>query len=389
MQIIYIVYREDNTMVFNSQVLEYLSLLKNDYKVNLYLFRNHETFFKKEEVEKKISGFLNNFITFSSLPPLTFLQLNLDAIRLKMSIESKFKKDEPLLIHCRGELSTYIAHKAFKDFTNKKILFDNRGLPVEELDFRGKNNLIYSLNKRVKKNAVLYAKDNCDIYSFVTNNLRDYLLENYNYSTERKYFIVPTLNSYHNLEEGQLAEIKKEINYNPKNFYLIYIGSVAAWQSINSLFDVFLSIKTEINSAKLLILTNGRISVPHLIKDDVSIRSVKYDQVKYYLNLSDLGLVIRNNSIVNKVAAPTKIAEYLSQNVPILYDGEIGVIDDLIAAFGKSDFIKLSQKDWIDKVKNLYHNKQYKEIKSTYQDYFDMATNQRIILEKIKNEFKQ
>ena len=54
MKICYIVYREDNVMVFGSQVLEYLQKLKEYPDVeetSLVLFRHEDNLFKKNEVE--------------------------------------------------------------------------------------------------------------------------------------------------------------------------------------------------------------------------------------------------------------------------------------------------------------------------------------------------
>lgn len=378
MQIIYIVYREDNSMVFNSQVLEYLKLLDKDYKVKLVVFRNYTNLFKKKIVEDKVSQYVNDFNTFFTFPLFSKIQLNLAAIRLKFIM--KLKCEEKLLVFCRGELSTFIADKTFKKYKNKVILFDNRGLPIEELEMRKKNDIIYKFNKKVKLDAINYAKDNCDLYSFVTSNLRKYMLQKYDYNNTKKYFIIPTLNIKGNIDSDILKGIKKDINYDENNFYIIYIGSVAVWQSIDKLFDVFIKLKRVYNNSKLLILTNDSVVIPdkleNYINESIIIKSVNHNIVKYYLEISNLGLVIRNDNIVNKVAAPTKIAEYLSNNIPILYDGEIGVINDLIDKYGNQGLINLNKDDWEDTIKEIINNKNKSFINNLYDDYFDMEKNQ-------------
>ena len=45
------------------------------------------------------------------------------------------------------------------------------------------------------------------------------------------------------------------------------------------------------------------------------------------------GLVLRDSSIINKVAAPCKISDYLCLGMPIIYSGEIGSINDFIMKF--------------------------------------------------------
>lgn len=387
MKIIYIVYREDNTMVFDSQVLEYLRILDRKHEVKLVVFRNYVNLFKKKEVENKISKFLGDYITFSTLPLISKIQLDYAAIRLKVALSSKLNKGEPLLVLCRGELSTYIAHKAFKAI-NKVILYDNRGLSVEELELRNENGIIYRLNKEIKRKAILYAKDHCDVYSFVTNNLRKYMIDKYKYNEEKKYFILPTLNVKEELDVNKLEEIKQKINYNNKEFYVIYVGSVAAWQNVDRLFNVFLEIKKEISNAKLLILTNGRVNIPETLEGDIEeaiiVKSVRHDLVKYYLQISNLGLVLRNDDIVNRVAAPTKIAEYLSNNVYILYDGEIGVIDDLRNNYGSEGLIKFNDEGWLSRIIEISEQNEKVSLDIMYNDYFDMEKNQNRLISEMK-----
>lgn len=391
MQIIYIVYREDNTMVFDSQVLEYLKLLEKKHKVKLILFRNYTNLLKKNKVESKVSKFVKDYITFSTFPLVSKLQLDFATIKLRLVLKSKIKNKSSLFIICRGELSTYIAHKALKNYKNRIILFDNRGLPIEELEMRNKDNILYKLNKRIKFRAIDYAKNNCDIYSFVTNNLREFMIEKYKYNRRKKYFIIPTLNVKKNISFDQINQIKKEINYDKESFYVIYIGSTATWQSFDKLLNVFLEIKKEINLAKLIILTNDKVPIDETIAKEITentiVRAVSHDLVKYYLKISNLGLVIRDNNIVNKVAAPTKIAEYLSNNVPIVYDGEIGVINDLGNNFDNKGLIKYGSDDWLYKIKSIYEQKEKILICNIYNDYFDMEKNQDKLINEIKNLF--
>ena len=55
MKVCYFVYREDNVMVYASQVLEYLQQLKEKpsvEEIGLIVFRHEKNLFKKDKVEK-------------------------------------------------------------------------------------------------------------------------------------------------------------------------------------------------------------------------------------------------------------------------------------------------------------------------------------------------
>jgi hypothetical protein len=46
--------------------------------------------------------------------------------------------------------------------------------------------------------------------------------------------------------------------------------------------------------------------------------------VKDYLSISDYGILIREYSVTNKVASPTKFAEYLNAGLKVIISPEIG-----------------------------------------------------------------
>ena len=90
MKICYIVYREDNVMVFDSQVLEYLQKLKEYPDVeetSLVLFRHEDNLFKKNEVENKV-------VTLKDMATGESSEINLDTFVngfYSISMESQLK----------------------------------------------------------------------------------------------------------------------------------------------------------------------------------------------------------------------------------------------------------------------------------------------------------
>lgn len=394
LKIVYVVYREEETTVFSSQVLKYLKKLKEKgYQVDLILFRHQKNLINKTNLEKKLNHYVSNCITIPSLPPLFMSQLDISASVCRKKIQSHYAINEPLIIMCRGEISTYLAINAFNDFQNKIIFFDNRGISIEELHIREKTNFVYSLNKNVKKRAISFSKDNSDVYSFVTNNLRDYMIEKYDYHVDKKYFIMPTLCDDSALKDNVLEDVKRSINYSADNIYFIYIGSNAMWQSMDKVFDVFQRIHSKIKRAKLIVLSKDRIEISENInskvKNSIIFKSAPHDMVKYYLELSKIGFVLRDNSIVNKVAAPTKIAEYLTRDVVILFDGEIGVLKD-ISQLDKDlvnqSMISLNDKNWIEKIiATSQDDLTLTNESETIKKYFDMDINQEYLINQLQN----
>ena len=107
--------------------------------------------------------------------------------------------------------------------------------------------------------------------------------------------------------------------------------------------------------------------------------------MKYYLRITDVGIVIRDNNIVNHVAAPTKIAEYVTSGVQLLYSGSIGILADLSKIKDNDNMIELDKTaDW----EKLLKKRNDAEDVSVYVDYFDMAKRQLDTLKLLEDCFE-
>lgn len=383
-------------MVFDSQVLEYLQNLKTKASIDdieLIVFRHEKNLLKKEEVEKKIHKFVDKCKTFWSFPVLSMLQLIVNSIRLKVYVYQKYSKKDKVAVICRGDLAAYIGSKAFRNMPNSRILFDNRGLAIEESEMRYKNKFIHKINRMSKKRALLYAKSHCDMYNFVTNPMRNFFVEKYGYSPDIPYTIIPTLYKAEEIDEVILKEIKLRENYSKDDYIVSYIGSTVAWQSTGKLIQLIKEMNGIFPQIRFFILTNGQIPEINKLSDDLKkrivVKGIPHCEMKYYLHISNVGIVIRNNNIINKVAAPTKVAEYLTSGIRILYSGELGIIEDLKEYSDGLLLVNLeSDKDWINKIGDDIKNRR-KYIDQRIINYFDMNLRQNETISMMNKSFKK
>jgi glycosyltransferase involved in cell wall biosynthesis len=63
-----------------------------------------------------------------------------------------------------------------------------------------------------------------------------------------------------------------------------------------------------------------------------SVISSLVEEVGKYLEASDLGLLLRENHVVNRVASPTKFAEYLLCGLPVVISPWVGDFSELVEA---------------------------------------------------------
>jgi len=103
-----------------------------------------------------------------------------------------------------------------------------------------------------------------------------------------------------------------------------YLGSAAAWQQADAIVEAFSQIVCRLPEAHLLVLTPDIGAFEKLLAANevpasrVTLLSLGHSEVPDYLPAMDVGVLLREESVVNRVASPTKFAEYLASGVPVL-----------------------------------------------------------------------
>lgn len=121
------------------------------------------------------------------------------------------------------------------------------------------------------------------------------------------------------------AEMRKLLGVSDGEHVLIYSGGLHKWQMIRESISMFLQYKRCNSNCKMLILTRESEAARCVIhdvcgseRDDILVLSSTYDQVYKYLNAADAGIVLRENVLLNQVASPTKLGEYIMTGLPVI-----------------------------------------------------------------------
>ena len=140
-------------------------------------------------------------------------------------------------------------------------------------------------------------------------------------SFENKSYIMPCYNESINLG------IIYNKDYNKKIF--TYVGSLDLWQCFDETVRLYKKIETIYPDAQLKVLT---FSVDEAIKKlkenhvkNYTVKCVKKEEVQKELQDVVYGFLIRDDSIVNRVATPTKLSSYMSVGIIPIFST---VLDD-------------------------------------------------------------
>ena len=239
-------------------------------------------------------------------------------------------------IHARSLFPGIIA-LILQLFSNLKIIYDNRGVYIEEEILKGhwKRNSARILFFSLAESSLIKRADNIIV---VSNKFKSYILQKYGIS-ERKVTVIPNRTDLHLIGKSDLVRLNDPVN-------LIYSGSGAIWQEIDELKIVFNVAKKIFGNVVINILSYDIELMKSVLANEpdlessVNFMTAKSSEVFSCLIKNNLGLLIRENNIINNVAAPLKFAEYLSAGLPVLVSEGVGDTADLIDEFKVGVVIK-------------------------------------------------
>lgn len=327
--VVYLTFNDQPSGVYNSQVVDVVNFLNRhrDEKVRLVAFVSLRGFLSSR---KKIKSSCPNAIMLPMFPRVKNWRAN---GFLLAAILSKLK---PRLVMARGVFASALALDV-KQTNSKKfgVVFDARGAYHAEFsEYRvvDDDELIDSV-KQLEERALRET----DRQLAVSNALVNYWKEAYGIDDTDTAEVIPCTLSQSDIatlpDNSQRQELRQQYGISPEDVLLVYSGSAAGWQSFDALFNWLAGILSQQQHVKLLLMTpidSLKNTVLAEYADRVIIRWVAPQKVKQYLSMGDYGLLLREESVTNRVASPTKFAEYLAAGLKILISPHIGDFSEFV-----------------------------------------------------------
>lgn len=211
----------------------------------------------------------------------------------------------------------------------KKVIYDARGAYAAEMQ----EYQLVDHTAFLEKSASLEANSikKSDQRIAVSNALVQHWHQQYQFENGNSTFIIPCtlneafLNTFPSVDK--LAQLRNKYDFKENDIVLVYAGSTARWQSLEQLDEILLKLMSAQERVKMLFLAKLDLETlkvyqkfPEKIKKDW----VKHNEVFDVMSMCDYGLLLRNDSITNRVAAPTKFAEYLACGLKVIISPGIG-----------------------------------------------------------------
>jgi glycosyltransferase involved in cell wall biosynthesis len=248
-----------------------------------------------------------------------------------------------IVFHFRGEATLLHFTRQYKKRSNDVYLLDVRGYwPAEWLYERGIEDInhipdqyqtVFEQTNNHLKNALQLASG----IITVSENLAKLLRE-----------LVPSIPAINVVpcavgslrDRSKRDRIRESLGVKPNEKLLVYSGGYARYQHLEDLtipfFDLLLNLSAH---TRVLILSQDMDSIRNIIREKANnhdrfiYRKVPQSEVGDYLTACDLGFLLRKESLVNTVAQPVKVGEYLAAGVPVCVQGEVGGVTEQLIRY--------------------------------------------------------
>lgn len=236
----------------------------------------------------------------------------LSLLRAQTFVNYKFIHSENLVVTFLVLVARYLRiHRL-------PVIFDYHGASPEENWVMHGQKLLFYVYKLMER----FSLSQCDQILVVSEAFRDYLNEKFKIHKGKIAVIRNFLETEWLDQTGPgKTELRRRLDLPLERLIFVYAGNFQQWQEKEILVLLANYLGKYENSVLFLILTNSKQEALRLDSSVCQIRSAEHHEVFQFLHASDFGILLRRNNILNVVADPTKLAEYLACGLNVLVSG--------------------------------------------------------------------
>lgn len=262
---------------------------------------------------------------------IPYFGFRLTAIKTLLRTRKLIKEYAPDFIYTRAyHVAPTTRHIAGQN--NALSVYDFRGVAAEESALKNGHGLIYRFLLAKELSALRKA----DRISCVSHKLKIWISENTGRSDA---IVIPCCVDIEKfaIDIAARVEIRKQFNIAENSKLICYCGNVAKWQKTELIVNLFGEITRRRTDFKFLFITQNDREFKEIALRNQLPESCYYvvqsshKEVPRLLSAADAGIIMRDDNVVNNVASPIKIGEYLACGLPVILTRGIGDYSEQIA----------------------------------------------------------
>lgn len=313
---------QTRTLLDNLNLSEYVCVISPYYKD-----KKLDGYYKRvQQVDEEIlNNFKSIYLDFTELGNRQFIINHID----EKHIEIKFNSFNDRHLECIKQIIDSI--KKVYIHSVHELMPDTMNYQLMDIIFNKDNKTILDLHGAVSEELKQFdSLDRAKMAEFIeditidmadkvvcmSQAMAEYYTSKYNLDPDK--FITMSIMPF-----KELDNIHKQTNDIP---VVVYAGGIQKWQNIDLIKE---TIKNNINDFKFKIFTHDSNSLKSqwqdIQSDNLLIDTRNNEDIYKEYENCDFGFILRDDNIVNNVACPTKLMEYIRFGIiPILKSDNIG-----------------------------------------------------------------
>ncbi len=258
----------------------------------------------------------------------TVADFYLDTIALglqKAGLEVKAIHEWDEMDYKEGDRVLVIGATRAMELWKRKIpyLYWAQGIWPEESRLRGGSRLRCLVQSYLEKKSLKRA----EFLFFVSKSMKNHFETKYKLQFHEKCYIMPCANEQFHREAFDVPG-KYESNV------FCYAGALSQWQCFEETVALYKRIEERRPDSHLLLLVKDRQAAVQMLQKynvkNYSIDYVSVEELPRVLEKAKFGLVLRQDSPINAVATPTKVATYLCNGLIPIYSHTLTGIGEIL-----------------------------------------------------------
>lgn len=377
-----------------SQVLPYLTgLAELGHRIHLISFEKPgRSQSERQAVQKACdaAGIAWHPHRYHKHPPI--LSAVFDFAIMRRAAERLHKRHRFDWVHCRSYLPA-MAGLALKRRHGLNLLFDMRGFWADERVDGGLWNLSNPLFRAIyryfkRREAELLSE--ADHVVSLTEQARRILLERPDRAEDGPpVTVIPCCVDFDHFtpaDEPRRVAARKALGIAPGRHVAAYLGSVGTWYMLGEMLDCFrVQLEREPDALFLLITRDDpepilrAAAARGLPAHALLIRSASRDEVPEFTAAADYGLFFIKPVFSKAASCPTKLGELLAMEIPVLTNGGVGDVVEVVRDTGAGVLVERFEddayRDALDRLEKLGIGRE--EWRDRARQWFDLGEGVR------------